>query len=80
MEEYCLVVVRNKTDLVPSSTGFAVPEGAALDFIDELVPLSGSLSSCPATPEDETGYLCEKELTASPADPAMRPLRMIMGL
>ncbi|KAF8502922.1 ras-domain-containing protein [Russula emetica] len=36
MEEYCLV----ETDLAPSSTGSVVSEGAALDFIDELVPLS----------------------------------------
>jgi hypothetical protein len=53
MEEYCLVVVRSKADLAPSSTGSAVPERVALDFIDELVPLSGSPSSSLATPEDE---------------------------
>jgi hypothetical protein len=42
MGEYCLVVVGNKTDLAPSSTASALSEGAALDFINELVPLSGS--------------------------------------
>ena len=57
MEEYCLVVVGNKTDLAPSSTGSAVSEGAALDFIDELVPLSGSPSSSLATPEDERDWI-----------------------
>ena len=41
-EDYCLVVVGNKADLVSSSEGRAVSEEAALDFIDELVPLSGS--------------------------------------
>ena len=57
MEEYCLVVVGNKTDLAPSSTGSAVSEGTALDFIDELVPLSGSPSSSLATPEDERDWI-----------------------
>ena len=42
IEDYCLVVVGNKADLVSSSEGRAVSEEAALDFIDELVPLSGS--------------------------------------
>jgi hypothetical protein len=37
------VVVGNKTDLVSTSEGHAVLEGAALDFIDELVPPLGSL-------------------------------------
>jgi hypothetical protein len=57
VEEYCLVVVGNKTDLAPSSTGSAVSEGAALEFIDELVPLSGSPSSSLATPEDERDWV-----------------------
>jgi Ras-related protein Rab-7A len=57
MDEYCLIVVGNKTDLTPSSTGSAVSEGAALDFIDELVPLSGSPSSSLATPEDERDWI-----------------------
>ena len=57
MEEYCLVVVGNKTDLAPSPTDSAVSEGAALDFIDELVPLSGSPSSSLATPEDERDWI-----------------------
>jgi hypothetical protein len=53
-----LVVVGNKTDLAPSSTGSAISEAAALDFIDELVPLSGSPStSCLATPEDERDWV-----------------------
>jgi Ras-related protein Rab-7A len=51
-EDYCLVVVGNKTDLVSGSEGRAVSEEAALDFIDELVPPSGSPSSSLATPED----------------------------
>ena len=34
------------------SEGRAVSEEAALNFIDELVPPSGSPSSSPATPED----------------------------
>ncbi|KAF8502813.1 hypothetical protein F5888DRAFT_1667366 [Russula emetica] len=42
---------------VSSSTGSAVSEGAALDFIDELVPLSGSASSSLATPEDERDWI-----------------------
>jgi hypothetical protein len=41
------VVVGNKTDLVSSSEGRAVSEEAALDFIDELFPPSGSPSSGP---------------------------------
>ena len=53
MEDYCLVVVGNKTDLVPSSNDSAVSEVAALHFIDELVPPSESLSSGPVTPQDE---------------------------
>ena len=53
MEDYCLVVVGNKTDLVPSSEGSAISEVAALHFIDELVPPSESLSSSPVTPQDE---------------------------
>jgi len=57
MEEFCLVVVGNKTDLAPSSTSSAVSEGDALDFIDELVPLSGSPSSSLATPEDEQDWI-----------------------
>jgi hypothetical protein len=57
MEEYCLVVVGNKTELALSSTSSAVPERAALDFIDELVLLPGSPSSSLATPEDERGWI-----------------------
>ncbi|KAF8502932.1 hypothetical protein F5888DRAFT_1125636 [Russula emetica] len=37
--------------------GSAVSEGAALDFIDELVPLLGSPSSCLAAPEDERDWI-----------------------
>jgi Ras-related protein Rab-7A len=51
-DDYCLVVVGNETDLVSSSEGRAVSEEAAFDFIDELVPPSGSPSSGLATPED----------------------------
>ena len=43
-EDYCLVVVGNKTDLVSSSEGRAASEEAALDFIDELVPPLGTPS------------------------------------
>ena len=50
-------MVGNKTDLAPSSTGSAVSEEAALDFIDELVPLSGSPSSSLATSEDERDWI-----------------------
>lgn len=53
MEDYCLVVVGNKTDLVPTSEDSAVSEVAALHFIDELVPPSESLSASPVTPQDE---------------------------
>jgi Ras-related protein Rab-7A len=56
-EECCLVVVGNKTDLAPGSTDSAISEGAPLDFIDELVPLSGSPSSSLATQEDERGWI-----------------------
>ena len=42
---------RNKTDLVSSSEGCAVSKEAALDFINELVPPSGSPSSSLATRE-----------------------------
>jgi hypothetical protein len=53
MEEYCRVVVENKTDL-PLARRLRCPRrGAALDFKDELVPLSGSPSSSLATPEGE---------------------------
>ena len=51
-EDHCLVVVGNKTDLVSGSEDRAVSEEAALDFIDQLVPPSGSPSSSLATPED----------------------------
>ena len=57
MEEYCLIIVGNKTGVTPNSTASAVPEGAVLDFINELVPLSGSPSSGPATSEDERDRL-----------------------
>ncbi|KAI0274015.1 hypothetical protein BGY98DRAFT_997181 [Russula aff. rugulosa BPL654] len=57
MEEYCLIIVGNKTGVTPSSTASAVPEGAVLDFINELVPLSGSPSSGLATSEDERDWL-----------------------
>jgi Ras-related protein Rab-7A len=50
-------VVGNKTDLAPSSTGPTVSEAAALDFVDELVPLSGSPTSSLATPEDERDWV-----------------------
>ena len=53
MEDYCLVVVGNNTDLVPTSEDSAVSEVAALHFIDELVPPSESLSSSPVMPQDE---------------------------
>ncbi|KAI9436919.1 ras-domain-containing protein [Lactarius indigo] len=57
MEDYCLVVVGNKTDLVRGSEGAAVPEGIALRFIDELVPPSESRSSSPETPKDDLGWM-----------------------
>ncbi|KAI0248969.1 hypothetical protein BJV78DRAFT_1284327 [Lactifluus subvellereus] len=41
MEEYCLVVAGNKTDLISSSNGITVSEAAALRFIDDLVPPHG---------------------------------------
>lgn len=53
MEDYCLVVVGNKTDLARSPEAVAVPEGTALRFIDELVPPSESRSSSPETPKDD---------------------------
>jgi hypothetical protein len=52
-----LRVVGNKIELAPGSTDSAISEGAPLDFIDELVPLSGSPSSSLATPEDERGWI-----------------------
>jgi Ras-related protein Rab-7A len=66
-EEYCLVVVGNKTDLAPSSKGRAVSEGAALSFIDELVPPSGSPSSSLATPEDEGDCMPKHVLDGVPS-------------
>jgi len=57
MEDYCLVVVGNKADLVRSSEGAAVPEVTALRFIDELVPPSESRSGSPETPKDDLGWL-----------------------
>ncbi|KAH9053709.1 ras-domain-containing protein [Lactarius vividus] len=57
MEDYCLVIVGNKTDLVRGSEGAAVPEGIALRFIDELVPPSESRSSSPETPKDDLGWM-----------------------
>lgn len=53
MEDYCLVVVGNKTDIAPGAGSSAVSEVAALNFIDELVPPSESPSSSPVTPADE---------------------------
>ncbi|KAH9959496.1 P-loop containing nucleoside triphosphate hydrolase protein [Lactifluus volemus] len=58
MEEYCLVVVGNKTDLISGSDN-ATTEEDALRLIDELVPPSDTRStSSPATPDiillDET--------------------------
>lgn len=57
MEEYCLVVVGNKTDLAPNSEDGTVSEDAALHFIDELVPHSESPTSSLATPEDEGDWM-----------------------
>ncbi|KAH9020739.1 P-loop containing nucleoside triphosphate hydrolase protein [Lactarius hengduanensis] len=57
MEDYCLVVVGNKTDLARGSEGAAVPEGIALRFIDSLVPPSESRSSSPETPKDDLGWM-----------------------
>ena len=57
MEEYCLVVVGNKTDLISSSDGTTVSEGAALRFIDDLVPPTESRSSSPWTPVDEGDWI-----------------------
>jgi Ras-related protein Rab-7A len=57
MEDYCLVVVGNKTDLVRSSEGVAVPESTALRFITELVPPSNSRSSTPETPRDDLRWM-----------------------
>ncbi|KAH9066975.1 P-loop containing nucleoside triphosphate hydrolase protein [Lactarius deliciosus] len=70
MEDYCLVVVGNKTDLARSSEGAAVPEGIALRFIDELVPPSESRSSSPETPKDDLGWI-----EAPPAATAVAPAR-----
>ena len=47
------MVVGNKTDVVPGVGSAPVSELAALNFIDELVPPSESLSSSPVTPADE---------------------------
>jgi hypothetical protein len=57
MEEYCLVIFGNRSDLMPSSIGSAVSEWVGLGFFDELVSLSRSLSSNLATPEDEGDWL-----------------------
>jgi hypothetical protein len=57
IKQFCLVVVGNKADLAPSSTRSAVSEGAALDFINEFVPLSASPSSSLATLEDERNWV-----------------------
>ncbi|KAH7890661.1 hypothetical protein F5I97DRAFT_2051481 [Phlebopus sp. FC_14] len=49
MEDYCCIIVGNKTDLISSDTmepSFVVSEAEALRFLDELVPLS----SRPASP------------------------------
>jgi Ras-related protein Rab-7A len=61
------VVVGNKTDLAPSSTGSAVSEEAALSFIDELVPSSGSPSSSLATPEDDGDWIPRHVLERVPS-------------
>ena len=53
MEECCVGVVENKTNLVSSSEGRAVSEEAALDFINELAPSLGSPSNNLATSEDQ---------------------------
>ena len=53
MGEPCLVVVGNRIDLVLSSMGSVVSEEVVLDFIDELLLLSGSPTSGLAIPEDE---------------------------
>ena len=82
-EEYCLVVVGNKTDIAPSSTGSVgtvVSEEAALDPNSRHVV--GSTSFTQATPRmSETGYLVRKDLTTSPADPTVTTmlLRTMMG-
>ena len=50
-----------------------------LDFIDELVLLSGCPSGNLAHQrKSETGYIRE-DLATSPADPAMRSLHTMMG-
>jgi len=53
MGEPCLVVVGNRIDIVLSSMGSVVSEEVVLDFIDELLLLSGSPTSGLAIPEDE---------------------------
>jgi Ras-related protein Rab-7A len=71
MEEYCLVVVGNKTDLVSGSDN-ATPtttEEDALRLIDELVPPSDTRStSSPATPVDERDWLPARVVNGSDDD------------
>jgi Ras-related protein Rab-7A len=65
MEEYCLVVVGNKTDLISSSDDTTVSEEAALRFIDDLVPPSETRSSSPTTPVDERGRISARVASGS---------------
>lgn len=44
---------KKRTDLAPSPTGSTVSERAALDFIDELVPLSRSPDRVSSRSDDE---------------------------
>ena len=64
MEEYCLVVVGNKTDLISGSDN-ATTEGDALRLIYELVPPSDTRSSSPATPVDERDWLPARVVNGS---------------
>ncbi|KAH9964779.1 P-loop containing nucleoside triphosphate hydrolase protein [Lactifluus volemus] len=68
MEEYCLVVVGNKTDLISGSDN-ATTEEDALRLIDELVPPSDTRStSSPATPVDERDWLPTRVVNGSDDD------------
>ena len=54
--ECCLVVVGNKIDLARCFKVSVVPEGTALDVVDELILLSGSPAIL-VTLEDERDWI-----------------------
>lgn len=69
LEDYCCVVIGNKTDLVNSKalgSTSVVSEAQVLHFLDELVP---SLSPSPSSPVEEVPITIEHVVSEEPTSP-----------